>query len=205
MRKWIAVVAVLVAAGAAALWWSAAQGEDSPRAAVLHTEATTGHYAPIATRALDPEPLTVGEIFPGDTVTSGGVTLDRKGTEALTDCAEAVWGSAQSAVAGCTQALRAHYATPDGRISGQFLIFNLADSTAADRLVTALKDGGFVRPAPGTPEAFDGSRSWAYARALGHYATVSWVAPVGAAAHVDLTYPQLAVDGLTLVIQKRLI
>ncbi|GIH94990.1 hypothetical protein ACFFMN_16900 [Planobispora siamensis] len=205
MRKWIAVVAVLVAAGAAAFWWSAAQGDDSPRAAVFRGEPTTDHYAPIATRALDPEPLTVEEIFPGDTVTSGEVTLDRKGAEALTDCAEAVWGSVQSAVAGCTQALRAHYATPDGRVSGQFLIFNLADSAAADKLVTALKEGGFVRPTPGTPEAFDGSRSWAYARALGHYVTVSWVAPVGPGGRVDLTHPQLAVDGLGLVIQKRLV
>lgn len=87
-------------------------------------------------------------------------------------------GSALDALDGCTQALRARYETEDGAVSGQFLIFNLADSAAADRLVAALGSGGFVRPAPGTPEGFDGSRSWAQARALGHYATVSWVAPV---------------------------
>ncbi|MBG0829586.1 hypothetical protein HS041_17605 [Planomonospora sp. ID67723] len=205
MRKWIAVVAVLVAAGAAALWWQSAGGREDPRAATFRSQPSSGHYAPIATRALDPEPLTVAEIFPGDSVTSGETTMVSKGTEVLTDCAEAVWGGAQSAVAGCSQAMRAHYLTSDGRVWGQFLIVNLADSAAADRFVAALKDGGFVRPAPGTPEGFDASRSWAQARALGHYATVSWVAPVGAGGRVDLTHPQLAVDSLSLAIQKRLV
>ncbi|GAA3445854.1 hypothetical protein [Planomonospora venezuelensis] len=205
MRKWIAVVAVLVAAGAAAFWWWPAGGPADPRAATFRGAPSSGHYAPIATRELDPEPLTVAEIFPAEEIASGGTTMASKGTEALADCAEAVWGGAQAAVAGCSQALRAHYLTSDGRVWGQFLIFNLADSAAADRFVAALKDGGFVRPAPGTPEGLDASRSWAQARALGHYATVSWVAPVGAGAQVDLTYPQLAVDGLSLAIQKRLV
>ncbi|MDP9861936.1 MULTISPECIES: hypothetical protein [Streptosporangium] len=205
MRKWIAVTAVLlaVAAGAAFLWLGG--GADAPRPATFRGEPTTAHYAPIATRAADPDPLTVAEMFPAGPVSAGGTTLTVKGTEALTDCVPAVWGSAEAAVAGCSQALRAHYATPDGRISGQFAVFNLADSTAADRLVAALKDGGFVRPAPGTPAGFDGSRSWAQARALGHYVTVSWVAPVGGTGRVDLTYPQVAMDGLSLVIQRRLV
>ncbi|GGS53502.1 hypothetical protein GCM10010156_10200 [Planobispora rosea] len=207
MRKWIAVAVaavVLVAAGAAASWWLTG-GEEAPRAATFRGEPTTGHYVPIATRDLDPEPLTVAEVFPAESVASGGVTLQRRGTETLTDCAEAVWGSAEAAVAGCTQVLRAHYATRDGRISGQFLIFNLADSAAADRLVAALRSGGFVRSAPGTPEGFDASRSRAQARALGHYVTVSWVAPVGAGGRVDLTHPQVAVDSLGFAVQKRLV
>nr|BFE89005.1 hypothetical protein GCM10020093_116060 [Planobispora longispora] len=154
MRKWIAVAAavLLTAAGAAAFRWLAG-GEETPRAATFRGERTTDHYIPIATRALDPEPLTVAEVFPADSVASGGTTLLRAGTETLTGCAEAVWGTVETAVAGCTQALRARYATPDGRVSGQFLIFNLADSAAADRLVAALKGGGFVRTAPGTPRA----------------------------------------------------
>ncbi|MFF5204499.1 hypothetical protein [Streptosporangium sp. NPDC000396] len=206
MRKWIAVAAVLLAvAGTAAFLWLRG-GEDAPRPATFRSELTTAHYAPIATRAADPDPLSAAEMFPAGSVTAGGVTLASKGTETLTDCVPAVWGSAaETAVAGCTQVLRARYATPDGRISGQFLVFNLADSAAADRLVTAFKSGAFVRPAPGTPEGFDGSRSWAQARALGHYVTVSWVAPVGGAGRVDLTYPQLAVDNLSLAIQRRLV
>ncbi|GHH62138.1 hypothetical protein GCM10017673_00620 [Streptosporangium violaceochromogenes] len=205
MRLWIAVAAVLVAvAGVAAFLW--ARGDGSvPRPAVLHRETGTAHYAPIATRAADPDPLTVAEIFPTGSVTAGAAELARQETESLTDCAPALWGGAEAAAAGCTQALRARYATGDGRVHGQFVIFNLADAASADRLVTAFGDGGFVRPAPGTPDAFDGSRSWAQARALGHYVTVSWVGPVGGRDRVDLTYPQLAVDGLSLVIQRRLV
>lgn len=205
MRKWIAVVAVLlVVTGVAAFLWLSGD-EPAPRAATFRSEPNTAHYAPIATRALDPAPLTVAEMFPGGSVTAGKTTLAVKGTETSADCAQAVWGSAEAAVTGCTQVLRAHYTTPDGWISGQFLIFNLVDSAAADKLVAVFKRGGFVRPAPGTPAGFDGSHSWAQARALGHYVTVSWVGPTTPGGRVDLTYPQLAVDGLSLVIQRRLV
>ncbi|MEV7007619.1 hypothetical protein [Streptosporangium sp. NPDC051022] len=208
MRKWIVAAVVLaVAAGTGAFLWMRG-GAEAQRPATFRAERTTAHYAPIATRAVDPAPLTAAEIFPTASVTAGGTTLARQGTETLTDCASAVWGSAEQAVDGCTQVLRARYATRDGRVSGQFVIFNLADSAAADRLVAALGDGGFVRPVPGTPEGFDGSHGWAQARALGHYVTVSWVGPVTGAAggsRVDLTYPQLAVDSPSLLIQRRLL
>ena len=69
MRKWIVGVVLVVVAGAAVFLWSRG-GETAPRAAVFHGEPTSAHYDPIATRALDPEPLTVAEIFPGGSVTS---------------------------------------------------------------------------------------------------------------------------------------
>ncbi|MFF5242842.1 hypothetical protein ACFY3V_01100 [Streptosporangium sp. NPDC000095] len=224
MRKWIIIVVLAGVAGVGAFLWLG--DEPAPRAAVLRAEPGTAHYAPIATRDLDPQPLTVAEMFPAPSVSAGTTKLALKATETLADCAEAVWGSAQDALGGCTQVLRARYETEDGAVSGQFLIFNLADSAAADRLVAALKgDGGdgFVRPAPDTPDGFDGSRSWAQVRGLGHYVTVSWVAPVaggstaragtgesgeggeGGEGRVDLTYPQVAMDGLGLVIQRRLV
>ncbi|WP_449064159.1 hypothetical protein [Planomonospora algeriensis] len=205
MRKWIALAAaaVVVAAGTAS-WWLLRE-EAGVRPATFRSELNTAHYAPIATRALDPEPLTAAEVFPAGQVASGGITLTGGRPESLADCASAVWGSAEAAVAGCTQALRAGYTSADGRIAGQFLIFNLADSAAADRLVAAFGRDGFVRPAPGLSEAFDGARGWAQARALGHYVTVSWVAPRREGAAADLTHPQLAVDGLGFAVQRRLV
>ena len=205
MRKWIVGVVLVVVAGAAVFLWSRG-GEAAPRAAVFRGEPTSAHYDPIATRALDPRaadrrrdlPRRVGDLGRGHAHGQG----DRRRS---TDCAEAVWGSAEGAVAGCTQALRARYGTPDGQISGQFLIFNLADSAAADELVAAFGSGGFVRLAPGTPAGFDGARSWAQARALGHYVTLSWVGPAAPEDQVDLTYAQVAVDGLSLAIQRRLL
>ncbi|MER5643507.1 hypothetical protein [Streptosporangium sp. NPDC002524] len=203
MRKWIIIVVLAGVAGLGAFLWLG--DTPAPRAAVLRAEPGTAHYAPIATRALDPQPLTVAEMFPGPSVSAGTTRLALRNTEALADCAEAAWGSPADALGGCTQVLRARYETEDGAVSGQFLIFNLADSAAADRLVAALGNGGFVRPAPGTPDGFDGSRSWAQVRGLGHYVTVSWVGPVAPGSKVDLTYPQVAVDGLGLVIQRRLV
>ncbi|MEU1729486.1 hypothetical protein [Streptosporangium sp. NPDC020145] len=210
MRKWIIAVAVvaLAAAGTAVFLWSRA-GTDTQRPATFRAERTTAHYDPIATRAADPDPLTVAEVFPTGSVSAGGVTLTRQGTEQLTDCASAVWGGAREAVAGCTQVLRARYATRDGRVLGQFVVFNLADSAAADRLVGVLGRDGFVRPVPGAPEGFQGAAGWAQARALGHYVTVSWVAPAGTtgqgADKADLTYPQVAVDSPSLLLQHRLV
>ena len=99
--------------------------------------------------------------------------------------------------------LRARYETPDGRISGQFLIFNLADSAGRrQRSWPPSASGGFVRLAPGTPAGFDGARSRAQARALGHYVTLSWVGPVAPGKTGGPDLPQVAVDGLGLVIQR---
>ena len=64
MRKWIVGVVLVVVAGAGGVP-VVAGGETAPRAAVFRGEPTSAHYVPIATRALDPEPLTVAEIFPG--------------------------------------------------------------------------------------------------------------------------------------------
>ncbi|MGC5014086.1 hypothetical protein ACLQ2R_25260 [Streptosporangium sp. DT93] len=215
MRTWIAAAVPVVIAGAGAFLWLG--GGPAPRAALVRAEPGTAHYAPIATRALDPRPLTVAELFARPTVSAGTTRLALKGTEELADCAEAAWGSALDALGGCTQALRARYETEDGGVWGQFLIFNLADATAADRLVAALKGNGFVLPAPGTPTGSDDPRGWAQVRALGHFVTVSWVAPSdtpgapGTSAppapgdRPDLTYPQVALDGLSLVIQRRLV
>ncbi|MEU4834944.1 hypothetical protein [Streptosporangium sp. NPDC023615] len=209
MRMWIAAAVLAVVAGGGAYLWLG--GGPGPRAAVLRAEPGTAHYAPIATRALDPRPLTVAELFARPTVSAGTTRLALKGTEELADCAEAAWGSARDALGGCTQALRARYETEDGEVWGQFLIFNLADSAAADRLVTALEGEGFVLPAPGTPAGSGDPQGWAQVRALGHLVTVSWVAPTAPAAQdapegrPDLTYPQVALDGLSLVIQRRLV
>ncbi len=208
-RTWIATcaaVAVLAGGGAAYL---GLRGDEGPRPGTFRGERTNAMYAPIATRRLDPEPLSQAEVFgPGTaTVSARGVTLTRRSVTVTADCATMVWGDGPAeALAGCTQALRAVYGTAEGDICGQFQIFNLADGTAADALVAALnhKGGGFVRLGPGGPGSFDAARSWAQVRALGHYVTVSWAGPVGDA-RPDLTGAQLALDALGKVVQDRVI
>ncbi|RBQ20388.1 hypothetical protein DP939_11410 [Spongiactinospora rosea] len=194
----IAVSAVcLLAVVAGLLAWFLV--DDPPRAAVVRGDRTSAVYAPIAARTQDPAPLTVAEVFAAGQVRSGKVVLNRGETGSPGECAEAVWGdTVTGAVAGCTQALRAGYRTPDGRVAGQFVIFNLADAAAADRLVDALagRTGGFARLAPGVPDDFDAARSRAHARALGHFVAVSWAAPLIGGPEVDLTRHLVALDTL---------
>ncbi len=192
MRR-IAVVVLL--AGVAAV--AACGGEDQPRPASVRVEKTSALYAPIAARQSDPRPLTTGEVFPAGRLGSGGVTLTRGPVTEAADCAGSVWGSAP--VAGCSQVLRAVYSSPG--LSGQFLIFNMADGAAADALAAAFAKVAFVRLAPGQP-AVDGG--WAQVRALGHFVTVSWIAPVGDA-KPDLTAGLLALDGAGRFVQDRVL
>jgi len=140
-------------------------------------------------------------------VTATGPVRVRGAGSLSGDCAAAVWGSAADALAGCTQVLRAVYASEDGAISGQFLVFNMPDAKAADALVEALDpaaERGFVRVAPEQPASFDAPRSWAQARALGHFVTLTWVGPVGDE-RPDLTGAQLALDGLGRALHQRVI
>jgi len=206
----VAVVAtVLAVAGGGVGAWLWLRGEPGVTAAGYLGERSTAIYAPIATRARDARPLTQEEVLGPNTATleSGGTVLVRRAASLSGDCAAVVWGAAADALSGCTQVLRAVYASRDGAVSGQFLMFNMPDSVAADALVAALEPArglGFVRLAPEQPESFDAARSWAQARALGHYVTLSWVGPVGDE-RPDLTGARVALDGLGLAVQRRVI
>jgi len=203
------VAAVLVLAGGGVGAWLWLGGASGATAAGYRGERSTAIYAPIATRERDPRPLTQEEVLGPDTATleSSGTVLVRRAASLSGDCAAAVWGAAADALTGCTQVLRAVYASRDGAVSGQFLLFNMPDAAAADALVAALdpKEGrGFARLAPEQPESFDAARSWAQARALGHFVTLSWVGPVGDE-RPDLTGARLALDGLGLALQRRVV
>ncbi|WP_327085764.1 hypothetical protein OIE66_25880 [Nonomuraea sp. NBC_01738] len=186
-------VAVLVVAAAAGATWLLTRGGPS-RPAVFRAEPTSALYGLIDSRQGDAAPLTLAEVFAPATQRLGD--LVRGEGEELSDCDDALTGAEAP---GCTQALRAAYQGPSA--AGQFVIFNLPDGRSADALVAALGKEGFLRQAAG----FDAAHSWAQARALGHYVTVSWVGPVRAGAKVDLTQPQLALDGLTRVVQSRVV
>ncbi|GIH26361.1 hypothetical protein Aph01nite_46710 [Acrocarpospora phusangensis] len=168
-----------------------------PRPKVFRAESSSAIYEAIVSREVDPEPLAADEVFAKEELSFGAVKMRRGRPSVSANCAEAVWGSPP--LQGCTQVLRAVYSA-DG-VSGQFAIFNLPDSGAADRLVQAFRQDAFLRPAPGQP-AIDGGS--AQGRALGHYAVVSWVAAVGDE-KPDLTDPLLAVDSVSQFLQTRLL
>jgi hypothetical protein len=202
----VAVVVVLAAGAGAWLWLS---GEELAAPRTYRGERSTAIYAPIATRERDPRPLAQEEVLGPATATvaAGGTSMVRRSASLTGDCASVVSGAAAETLAGCTQVLRAVYASGDGDVSGQFLLFNMADATAADALVAALDPAagrGFARLAPDQPASFDTARSWAQARALGHFVTLSWVGPVGDE-RPDLTGAQLALDGLGRALQQRVV
>lgn len=172
-------------------------------------ERTSALYAPIATRAADPLPLSEQEVFGRPSVTAAGVTMERRQVTVSADCSEALWGSGPTAaVTGCAKVVRGGFTSSDGSVSGQYTVFDMADGASADRLVTALdpKDGdGFLRLAPGQPPSFDAAHSRAEVRALGHFAVVNWVGPVGDEGRADLTFHQLALDSLGGFVQRRVL
>ncbi|MFI9551712.1 hypothetical protein [Nonomuraea endophytica] len=191
-RVAVPVAVLIVLAAALAAWFLTRGGPVRP--ATFRGEPTSAMYTAIDSRQSDAAPLTTEEVFPPATAKLGELT--RGAAEQLDDCADALAGPE---AAGCSQALRATYTGP--AVNGQFVIFNLPDGRAADALVSALGKEGFLEQAV----AFDTARSWAQARALGHYVTVSWVGPAAEGARVDLTQSQVALDTLARVVQSRVI
>ncbi|RCG33047.1 hypothetical protein DQ384_00930 [Sphaerisporangium album] len=210
----VAVAGVLAAAGAGL--YVTTRPEAGPTPAFFRGEPTSALYAPIATRRLDPRPLTGQEVFgTSPRVTAQGVTMERGQVTVSDDCAEALWGSeVKAAASGCARVVRGGFAGAGGGVAGEYAVFDMADGASADRLVAALdprRGGGFLRPAPGR-QAFDAARSRAEVRALGHFVVVNWVGPVGNrvgpvgdVGGADLTFPQLALDGLGAFAQARVL
>ncbi|BCY05574.1 hypothetical protein L3i22_006620 [Actinoplanes sp. L3-i22] len=122
----------------------------------------------ISSRAADPRPLTVAEVFP-----AGAAGFRITTTSDQADCTLAVTGALRSAISGygCSQAVRAAMTTPESGYELTAGVLNLADSQSAaavgeqvGRLVEA-DDGSFTGitgepTAPGTPIGW---------RAHGHY------------------------------------
>jgi hypothetical protein len=209
-RTWIAVAVVGVLAGAGAILVVTLRPETGPSPATFRGERTSALYDPIATRAKDPRPVGEQEVFgQAAKLASAGVTMERRQVTVSADCAAALWGSGPtSAVTGCARVVRASFASSDGGVSGQYAVFDMADAASADRLVTALdpKNGaGFLRLAPGQPQSFDAGHSRAEVRALGHFAVINWVGPVGDVGRADLVFPQLALETLGGFVQQRVL
>ncbi|GAA1514865.1 hypothetical protein GCM10009677_55130 [Sphaerisporangium rubeum] len=207
-RLWVVVAAVVVLAGGGVAAFVLTRPETGPSPAVYRGEPTSALYEPIATRAAGSRPLTVQEVFTTEEVRAEGVTMARRGTEASDDCGSALWGSGVAeAASGCARVVRAGYESGDGRVCGQYAVFDLPDGAAADRLVAALEParrGGFLRPAPG-PACLDAAHSRAQARALGHFVVVNWVGAATGAGEVDLAFPQLALESLAGFAQRRVL
>ena len=110
---------------------------------VSSSAATTpGPWKYIEAQAVDPLPLSIGELFPARYsagANSGIRTVDKVDTK----CTKAVIGSTlQSAVgkAGCTQVLRASYLSANRKLMATIGVLNLVDVAAAEKVGKLLAD-----------------------------------------------------------------
>ncbi|HEX7744776.1 MAG TPA: hypothetical protein VF462_05895 [Micromonosporaceae bacterium] len=97
----------------------------------------------ISSRAADPAPLTVAEVYPSNSIVISpaepGYRLLR--TQASDDCAVATSGGVADLLRGlgCSQVVRGTLKSPNGRYLVTAGVFNLPDAAAADRAHAALK------------------------------------------------------------------
>ncbi|WP_067487711.1 hypothetical protein [Actinomadura hibisca] len=186
------LVAVVLAAVAAVVLTGGEEKRKPAPAALLPVAYTPDHEVEgmtrIAQRTTDPRPLGQGEVFGADakSVTTGKYTFTLAGSDVSADCKAVTWGDrlhADLAAQGCTQVLRGSYVGSDKRYLGQFAVFNMKDVAGARQVLRAIDPqtkAGFVLPLnPKGAPAFGAGFSAAYAKAMGHYAVVTWVQRAG--------------------------
>lgn len=151
--------------------------------------ATGGKWGHIGTRATDPTPLTVRELFPISFITAG-VYFHASITEVGHDCRAALIGGAlQAAVkrAGCSQVLRASYVARLDNAMATIGVFNLTTSTAASTAALRLGQSAFVAPVAaknGVTSKIGQGTGLEEAVVKGHYLVLVW------AEKIDLTAPR---------------
>jgi hypothetical protein len=182
-----AVVVVAIAAGAFLL--HAAEHQSTPptadRSAAAPSTAsaspspTLGPFGHIASRAADPLPLTVAQLFP-DAFTVGGAAFTRTTSEPKANCASAVIGTAlQAAVpAGtCSQVVRASYLAASEQAMGTIGVLNLSTAATAAHAGHAANKTDFIgqlKGPSGPTRALGQGAGLEEAATKGHYLILIW-------------------------------
>ncbi|POM25355.1 hypothetical protein BTM25_39990 [Actinomadura rubteroloni] len=134
----------------------------------------------LRSRATDPKPLTLREVFAKRTFTAGGQKYTRTAWNAG-KCATSVGGPAFAVAlkkAGCSQALRATFSRKDGKLIGTVGIFNLRTEKAAKyaERASAVKAAHLVAlPGAGLTAKIGKGEALGSAQVKGHYLVLTWV------------------------------
>jgi hypothetical protein len=190
-----AVVGVLAVGGGTAVALSSGGGGDkTPKSAAsapttapaktptvnpTPTPTETGRGERLRSRATDPRPLTLNEIFKARSFRSGGRRYVLATRRAERKCAPPTHGAGfrkAIAKAGCTQVLRATFS--NGKLIGTIGVLNLRTQTAAESVQTASrqKDAFILAlPGAGTTKKIGQGLSLTTAEVDGHYLIMSWV------------------------------
>jgi hypothetical protein len=138
-----------------------------------------GPWGHIESRALDPTPLTLAELFPAQ-FTEGSDTYTRTVAKARAHCAAELVGSALTAAvshAGCTQAMRASYLSANPKLMGTIGVLNLVTATAAEKAGKAAGPSEYIAQLAG-PKAptknLTKGTGFEAAEVKGHYLVLVW-------------------------------
>jgi len=148
-----------------------------------------GKWGHIGTRATDPIPLGLRELFPSRFV-SAGVFFHATAIQQGHNCGNAlISGTLQTAVrqAGCSQVLRASYIARKDNAMATIGVFNLKTSTAASNAAQHVGQSAFVAPLPsknGLTSKLGRGTGIEEALVKGHYLILVW------AERVDLISPK---------------
>jgi hypothetical protein len=220
MRILLACGLVLVVVAGAAYFWLASGRRPTTPAADSQPTRSAGQAADpspspsplsqwghIETRALDPVPLTLAELFPAS-FTDGGVSYAMTVQKAKVHCAGALTGSGLiTAVshAGCTQAMRASYLSSPSTVMGTIGVLNLVTATAAEQAGKAAGPAEYIAQLPaatGPTKNLGKGTGFEAAEVKGHYLVLVWAelvdlhAPTSSAQRTELE------DFISLLIQK---
>jgi len=144
---------------------------SAPRAPTF--DSSLGNWQHIGTRAQDPQPLTLEQLFPPQFELNGSLDL-RTATSLTKNCSLAVFGADLQAAlqAGhCSQALRASYISGDNAMMGTVGIANLISSAAALEAGQKAGPKEIIAPLP-TPN--DDSIGVVQASVKGNYLILIW-------------------------------
>jgi len=184
-------LALIVVAGAA--YFLLARGHKSPAPAADPQPTTRARSSPTASpspspslgpwghiesRALDPAPLSLTELFPAS-FADGSTTYTMTVDKAKVRCPGALAGSQLiSAVsqAGCTQAMRASYLSSD-KLMGTIGVLNLITAAAAEKAGKAAGPSEFIAQLPaasGPTKNLTKGTGFEAAEVKGHYLVLVW-------------------------------
>jgi hypothetical protein len=185
------VAAVVVVGGGAALALTSGGGSKAPAAAPTTappptptvnptpSPTETGRGGRLASRATDPEPLTLNEVFKARSFKIGGKRYLMAARRSERKCSPPTHGvNFRKALtkAGCTQVLRATFS--NGTLIGTIGVINLRTQTAAETAQVASRDkDAFIMalPGAGTTKKIGQGLSLTTAEVDGHYLIMSWV------------------------------
>jgi hypothetical protein len=150
-----------------------------------------GTWGHIETRALDPVPLTLAELFPASFI-DGTTSYAKTMQKAKAHCAAALVGSRLiSAVnhADCTQAMRASYLSSDHKLMGTIGVLNLITAAGAEQAGKMAGPAEYIAQLPaakGPTKNLTQGTGFEAAEVKGHYLVLVW------AEFADLHAPRTA-------------